>query len=164
MASLAIHRARAVVSAALDGLVVGGAEAALDQPPRTWARHRIYLALGAAVSTETVLRELPALHRVLRGLPAIPADPRDEAARLHQGLVTTGWGLAITLADGPLARVLRRHGVQRPHLLLGVVVGLATATSTLPVWWRRAGLQATEDQAAAELDAEFEQLLGPTAG
>jgi hypothetical protein len=164
MASLASHRVRAVVSAALDGLVVGGAEAARDQPPRSWARHRIHLALVAAVATETLLRELPALRRVVRGLPAVPADPRDETARLHQGLVTTGWGLAVTVADGPIARVLRRRGVGRPHLLIGVVVGVATAVTTLPVWWRRAGLKAAEDQAAAELDAEFEQLLGPTAG
>jgi hypothetical protein len=164
MASLASHRVRAVVSAALDGLVVGGAQAALDQPPRTWARHRVHLALAAAVATESVIRELPALRRVVRGLPAVPADPRDEAARLHRGLVTTGWGLVVTVADGPLTRLLRRRGVDRPHLLVGVAVGMATAVTTLPVWWHRAGLRAAEDQAAAELDAEFEQLLGPTAG
>ena len=90
MAAPVLHRVQAVASAALDGLVVGGAEAALDLPPRSWARARVYLAIGAAVTADIVVRELPALRRALRGLPVVPDDPQDRTARLHQALVITG--------------------------------------------------------------------------
>ncbi|MEX5719704.1 hypothetical protein [Geodermatophilus maliterrae] len=159
MAAPTSHRVTAVATAALDGLVVGGAEAALELPPRSWARARLYLAISAAVAAETVLREVPALRRVLRGLPALPDDPRDRAARLHQALVTTGWGLVVTVVDGPLARSLRRRGVTHPHLLLGVAVGAATAASTLPVWWRRATARIEEERVTAGLDDELAELL-----
>ena len=163
MASLASHRVRAVLSAALDGVVVGGAEAALDLPPRSWPRARVYLGLMTVVASETVARELPTLRRLLDGLPAAPDDPRDRSARLHQGLATTGWGLVVTIADGPLARALRRRGVQRPHLLLGVAVGVATAVSTVPVWWRRSGEKAADDayadRALADLNQELAEVL-----
>lgn len=163
MASLASHRVRAVLSAVLDGAVVGGAEAALDLPPRSWPRARVYLAITAAVAAETAARELPTLRRVLDGLPVVPEDPRQRSARLHQALVTVGWGLVVTVVDGPLAGALRRRGSARPHLLLGAAVGVATAASTLPVWWRRAGQQAADDaytdEALASLDAELAELL-----
>jgi hypothetical protein len=158
MAAPGIHRVRAVASAALDGLVVGAAEAALDLPPRSWARARVYAAVLAAVTAETVVRELPALRRALRGLPALPEDPDDRTARLHQTLATTGWGLVVTVVDGPLARALRRRGHTHPHLLLGVVAGVATAVSTAPVWWRRATARIAEDLSAG-LDEELTALL-----
>jgi hypothetical protein len=159
MASPTSHRVRAVASAALDGLVVGGAEAALDLPARSWARARVYLAITAAVTVETVLRDLPALRRAVRGLPALPDDPQDQAARLHQALVTTGWGLVVTVVDGPLARTLRRDGHAHPHLLLGVVAGVAAAASTAPVWWRLATARIAQDRATAGLDDELAELL-----
>ena len=159
MASPTSHRVRAVASAALDGLVVGGAEAALDLPARSWARARVYLAITAAVTVETVLRELPALRRAVRGLPALPDDPQDQAARLHQALVTTGWGLVVTVVDGPLARTLRRDGYAHPHLLLGVVAGVAATASTAPVWWRLATARIAQDRATAGLDDELAELL-----
>ncbi|MGR6963780.1 hypothetical protein ACU610_04890 [Geodermatophilus sp. URMC 61] len=158
MAAPGVHRVRAVASAAVDGLVVGAGEAARDLPPRSWARARVYAAILAAVTTETVVRELPALRRALRGLPVLPDDPEDRAARLHQALATTGWGLAVTIVDGPLARALRRRGLARPHLLLGVVVGVATAVSTAPVWWHRATARIAEDLSAG-LDDELAELL-----
>ena len=164
MASLAAHRVRAVLSAVLDGVVVGAAEAALDLPPRSWARARVYLGITAAVAAETAVRELPTLRRVLDGLPVVPEDPRQRSARLQQALVTTGWGLVVTVVDGPLARALRRRGATRPHVVLGVVVGVATAVSTVPVWWRRAGEKAADDAyeeaALATLDEELAELLG----
>ncbi len=159
MVSPTSHRVRAVASAALDGLVVGGAEAALDLPPRSWARARVYLAITGAVTAETVLRELPALRRALRGLPALPDDPQDQTARLHQALVTTGWGLVVTVVDGPLVRALRRRGHVHPHLLLGVVAGVATAASMVPVWWRRATARIAQDRSTAGLDDELAELL-----
>ena len=164
MASLASHRVRAVLSAALDGAVVGAAEAALDLPPRSWSRARVYLGITATVAAETVVRELPALRAVFDGLPVVPEDPRQRSARLSQALVTTGWGLVVTVVDGPLARALHRRGHARPHLLLGIAVGVATAVSTAPVWWRRAGERAADDayeeRALAGLDDELAELLG----
>ncbi|MGY1709586.1 hypothetical protein ACI8AC_08755 [Geodermatophilus sp. SYSU D00758] len=159
MASATSHRARAVASAALDGLVVGAAEAALELPARSPGRAGVYLATGAAVTAETVVRELPALRRAVRGLPALPDDPHDRAARVHQALVTTGWGLLVTAVDGPLARALRRRGHARPHLLLGVAVGVATAASTVPAWWRRATALIAADRMTAGLDDELAELL-----
>ena len=159
MAAPVLHRVRALGSAALDGLVVGAAEAALDLPPRSWARARVYSAVLGAVVVEPVVRELPALRRALRGLPVLPEDPEDRAARLHQALATTGWGLAVTVVDGPLARALRRRGHAHPHLLLGVVAGVATATSTVPVWWRRATARIVRDRSTAGLDDELAALL-----
>ncbi len=159
MAAPTSHRVRAVATAALDGLLVGGAEAALDLPARSWARARVYLALTAAVAAETLGSEWPALRRAVRGLPALPDDPHDRTARLHQALVTTGWGLAVTVVDGPLVGVLRRRGVRRPHLLVGAVAGVATAVSMTPVWWRRATARIAQERAIAGLDDELAELL-----
>ncbi|OMQ13992.1 hypothetical protein A7K94_0219770, partial [Modestobacter sp. VKM Ac-2676] len=63
MASLAAHRVHAVLSSVVDGVAVGGAEAALDHPARSAARRRVYLAGMAVVAAETVAHELPALRR-----------------------------------------------------------------------------------------------------
>ncbi|RFU22694.1 hypothetical protein [Geodermatophilus marinus] len=164
MASATSHRARAVTSAALDGLVVGAAEAALELPARSRGRAGVYLASGAAVAVETVVRELPALRRAVRGLPALPDEPHDRAARVHQALATTGWGLLVTAVDGPLARALRRRGHARPHLLLGAAVGLATAATTVPAWWRRATALITADRVAAGLDDELAELIRQSSG
>ncbi|SNS50328.1 hypothetical protein SAMN06893096_104399 [Geodermatophilus pulveris] len=159
MASATSHRVRAVVSAVVDGLVVGSAEAALELPARSWARARVYLAIGAAVTGETVVRELPTLRRALRGLPPLPDEPYDQTARLAQALVTTGWGLVATVLDGPVSRELSRRGHAHPHLLLGLVVGVATAVSAAPVWWRRATARIAQDRSTAGLDDELAELL-----
>ncbi|MGY1856219.1 hypothetical protein [Modestobacter sp. SYSU DS0290] len=159
MASLAAHRVHAVLSSVVDGVAVGGAEAALDHPARSAARRRAYLAVMAVVAAETIAHDLPALRRTFQGMPMEPADPADHAVLRHQGLVSTGWGLGVTAVHRPLARVLRRRGHRRPHLLLGVLAGVGTAACTLPVRWRRATERAAEDVAAARMDAELAQLL-----
>jgi hypothetical protein len=86
-------------------------------------------------------------------------SPGELANWLDQGLVTGAWGLAVTVADGPLARLLRRRGARRPHLLLGVAVGVATAASTLPARWRQATMRALTDRGTATLDDELAALL-----
>ncbi|GAA4750137.1 hypothetical protein GCM10023328_36050 [Modestobacter marinus] len=159
MASLASHRVHAVISTLVDGLTVGGAEAALDLPPRSAARFRVYSALMLTVAADAVAHDLPSLRRTFRGMPVESASPADRAVTRHQALATTGWGLAATAVHGPLARALRRRGHPRPHLLVGIVVGVGTAATTLPVRWRRATERAVEDLAAAQLDAELAQLL-----
>ncbi|WP_222193672.1 hypothetical protein [Modestobacter italicus] len=159
MASLASHRVHAVLSTVVDGLAVGGAEAALDHPARSAARLRVQLAVVAVVAAETVAHDLPALRRAFSGMPTQPTHPADQAVLRHQGLVRTGWGLGAAAVHGPLARALRRRGHRRPHLLLGVLAGVGTAACTLPVRWRRATERAAEDLAAAQLDDELAQLL-----
>ncbi|WNV77494.1 hypothetical protein [Geodermatophilus sp. DSM 44513] len=159
MASATSHRVRAVASAVLDGLVVGSAEAAMELPARSWARARVYAGILTAVAGVTVWRELPTLRRALRGLPPLPDEPHDQTARLAQAVVTTGWGLLATAADGPVSRALRRRGHAHPHLLLGVGVGVATALSTAPVWWRRAQARIAQDRSTAGLDDELAELL-----
>jgi hypothetical protein len=159
MASLASHRVHAVISTLVDGLMVGGAEAALDLPRRSAARRRLYLALMAAVAADTVAHDLPSLRRAFQGMPAEPASPADRAVLRHQGLATTGWGLVATVVDGPVVRALGRRGHPRPHLLVGVVAGVGAAATTLPVRWRRATERAIEDLATEQLDAELAQLL-----
>ncbi|MQA34201.1 hypothetical protein [Modestobacter roseus] len=163
MASLAAHRVHAVVSSVVDGVAVGGAEAALDLPPRSAARWRVYLAVMAAVAADTVAQDLPSLRRAFQGMPLEPTDPADHAVLRHQGLVSTGWGLGVTAVHRPLARALRRRGHRRPHLLLGVLAGIGTSACTLPVRWRRATERAAEDAAAARMDAELAELLTQSA-
>ena len=77
----------------------------------------------------------------------------------HQGVATMGWGLGASLVHRPVVRALARRGHRRPHLLVGIVVGVGAAATTLPVRWRRATERAIEDMAAAQLDAELAQLL-----
>jgi len=159
MASLAAHRLHAVVSTVIDGVLVGGAEAALDLPPRSAARRRWYLSLMALVAADAVANDLPALRRAFQGMPAEPPLPADRAVLRNTGLVTTAWGLAVTVVDGPIARELTRRGARRPHLLLGIGAGIGTAACMLPVRLRRAAGRAAEDRAAAELDEELAELL-----
>ena len=163
MASLATHRAHAVLSAAVDGLSVGGVEAALDLPARSAARRRLYVALMAAASADTVAHELPALRRAFRGMPLEPTLPADRAVVRHRGVASGAWGVAVAVVHGPVARVLRRRGAARPHLLIGLVAGVGTAATTFPVRWRRAAERAAEDRAAAELDQELAELLAQSA-
>jgi hypothetical protein len=157
--SFTAHHARALVSSTVDGLSVGLAEAALDHPARSPARRRLYLASGAAAMADAAVHELPALRRAAHGVDPEPPSPGELANRLDQGLVTCAWGLAVTVADGPLARVLRRRGARRPHLLLGVAVAAATAASTLPGRWRQATMRALTDRGTATLDDELAALL-----
>ena len=159
MASLAAHRVHAVVSAVIDGVVVGGAEAALDWPPRSAARWRRYLALTALVAADTVAHDLPSLRRAFQGMPPEQPLPADRAVLRNTGLVTTAWGLAVTVVDGPIARALSAGGHRRPHLLLGIAAGVGCAACMLPVRWRRAGERAAEDASAARLDDELAELL-----
>ena len=159
MASLLRHRARAVVSSLLDGVLVGGAEAALDLPARSRQRAAVYAALLAATAADTVVKELPTLRRMARGLPPHPTPESDSAAGMRAGLISAGWGLLVTVVDGPAARALTRRGHRHPHLLLGVLTGVATALSTLPVWWDRATARAAADEASEALDRELEALL-----
>ncbi|MCZ2807362.1 hypothetical protein O2W18_19830 [Modestobacter sp. VKM Ac-2983] len=159
MASLAAHRVHAVISTLVDGLLVGGAEAALDLPPRSAARLRVYLALMGATAADTIAHDLPALRRTFQGMPTEPTPPADQAVTRHQALATMAWGLAATAVHRPAVRALRRRGHRRPHLVVGVVVGVGAAASTLPVRWRRATERAIDDLATAQLDAELAQLL-----
>ena len=55
MATGTRHRARALVSSALDGVLVGAAEAALDHPKRSPARRRTYLVIGGALLTLSLI-------------------------------------------------------------------------------------------------------------
>ncbi|MCZ2837488.1 hypothetical protein [Modestobacter sp. VKM Ac-2985] len=159
MASLAAHRVHAVISTLIDGLTVGAAEAALDLPPRSAARLRVYLAMMAAVAADTVAHDLPALRSAFQGMPSEGTSPADRAVNRHQALATTAWGVAAMAAHGPVVRALRRRGHRRPHLLVGVVAGVGAAATTLPVRWRHATELAIEDMATAQLDAELAQLL-----
>ncbi len=160
MASLTRHRLRAVLSSLVDAVEVGGAEAALDFPPRSRERAAVYAGVTAVAATDTLVPELPTLRRALRGLPPEPTLPADRTAVLRQALVSGAWGLLVTVVDGPAARALRRRGHQRPHLLLGVLAGVATALSTLPIWWDRAAARAAADEASEALDRELAELLG----
>jgi len=159
MATLLRHRAHAVVSSVVDGLLVGGAEAALDLPARSRQRAVVYTGLLALTGADTLAKELPALRRMARGLPPEPVPGFESLAAVRSGLVCGAWGLLATVADGPLARVLRRRGARHPHLLIGLLVGTATALSTLPVWWGRAADRAAADEASEALDRELEELL-----
>jgi hypothetical protein len=81
---------------------------------------------------------------------------------MRSGLVCGAWGLVVSIADGPAARALSRRGCRRPHLLLGVLAGTATALSTLPIWWDRATARAAADEASDALDRELAELLAET--
>ena len=160
MASLTRHRLRAVYSSVVDAVLVGGAEAALDLAPRSRERAAVYVGLTAVAAADALAPELPTLRRAVRGLPLEPPLPADRTAVLRQGLVCGAWGLLVSIVDGPAARALRRRGHQRPHLLLGVLAGVATALSTLPIWWDRAAARAAADEASEALDRELAELLG----
>jgi hypothetical protein len=154
------HHARAVLRCATDGLMIGLAEAALDHPARSRGRRRLNLAALAAVATDSVVQELPWVRLLLvHGTPPDPVATEDLDVLVRQGLAALGWGLAVTVVDGPLAPVLRRRGVTRPHALMGVVVGLLTAATTLPGWWRQADERAAVERETARLDEELAELL-----
>jgi hypothetical protein len=155
MASLPRHRMRAVLSSLVDGFLVGGAEAALDLPPRSRQRATVYAALLVVTGADALVKELPSLRRIARGLPTEPVPSTDSSAAMHSGLVCGAWGLVATVVDGPAARALGSHGHRHPHLLLGVLVGTATALSTLPIWWDRAAVRAAADEASDALDREL---------
>jgi hypothetical protein len=158
------HHARAVVRCATDGLLIGLAEAALDHPARSRVRRRLYLTAAAAVAADSVVQEEPWLRLLLSGTRPEPPATEDLRVVVRQGVIACGWGLVVTVVDGPLAPVLRRHGVRRPHALLGVLVGVATAVGTLPGWWRQAEERAAVEQATARLDEELAELLDQPAG
>ena len=163
MAPLLRHRLLAVVHCLVDGLLVGGAEAALDLPARSRQRAAVYGSLVAVSAGDLLVKELPALRRMVRGLPPDPAPEGERAAGMRVGLVSGAWGLLATVLDGPAVRALSRRGVRRPHLLVGVLAGAATALSTLPVWWEQAAARAAADEASEALDRELAELLAETA-
>ncbi|SDG60953.1 hypothetical protein [Klenkia brasiliensis] len=148
------HRARALVSSVLDGVVVGAGEAALDHPKRSPARRRTYAALAGAVLADAALSEVPTVRAIAAGRPPRPVSPPEQQLGIAAGLVSVGWGLLTTVVDGPLARALARRGVARPHLVLGVAAGAVTAVSTLPLWWRRGTLRIAADERQAREDAD----------
>ena len=155
MARPAQHRARALLSSALDGVVVGAAQAALDHPRRSTARRRLYAGIATAVATDALAAELPTLQAVAAGRPPRPAHPEEQQLSVTAGLVAVGWGLTATVLDGPLARALARRGHDRPHLALGIGVGLLTAASTLPFWWRRSTVRIADDVTLAAEEADL---------
>lgn len=155
MATGSRHRVRALVSSALDGVVVGAAEAALDHPKRSPARRRTYLGISGALLADVLVGELPTVRAIAAGRPPRPVDPAQQQLAVAAALVSAGWGLVVTVVDGPLAQVLVRRGVDRPHLVLGIATGAVTAVSTLPMWWRRATLRIREDERAAAEAADL---------
>jgi hypothetical protein len=159
MASLTRHRVRAVVGSLVDGVLTGGAEAALDLPARSRQRATVYAALLGLAAADALVPELPMLRRAVRGLPPDPVPPQERASALYSGLVCGVWGLVATIADGPAARALRGRGIRRPHLLIGVLVGTATTVSTLPIRWDQAAAAAAADEASEALDRELAELL-----
>ncbi|MEI4270858.1 hypothetical protein TEK04_03895 [Klenkia sp. LSe6-5] len=148
------HRARAVVSSVLDGVVVGLGEAALDHPRRSAARRRAHLGVGALVLAHAAADELPTVQAIAAGRPPRTATPAEQQLSVAAGLVSVGWGFLATAVDGPLARALVRRGVARPHLVVGLVAGVLTTVSTLPLWWRRSTLRIAEDERQAREDAD----------
>jgi hypothetical protein len=163
VAPLHRHRALALARALVDGLLVGGAEAARDLPARSLSRARLYAGLLALGGADGLVRELPALRQALQGLPPQPRPAGAPGADVQEALRTAACGVLVTIVDGPAAQVLRRRGVRRPHLLIGLVAGLATSALTVPVHWRQAAARAAEDHATADLDAELAQLLEESA-
>ena len=159
MASLTRHRVRAVVSCVLDGVLVGGAEAALELPARSRQRATAYGVLLTVTAVDALAPELPQLRRAFHGLTPDPTPPADRTAVLRSGLVCGAVGLAATVVRGPAVQALRARGSRRPHLVLGLLTGLATALGTLPVWWDRAAARAAADEASEALDRELEELL-----
>ena len=164
MAPSTPHRVRALASSVLDGVVVGGTQAALDHPKRSAARRRTYAAVGTAVLTDTVLGELPTLRHITAGRPPRPVDPAEQQLGIAAGAVSAAWGVLVTVVDGPLGRALVRRGVARPHLVLGVATGVLTAASTLPLWWRRARLRTEQDARAATEAADLAAWEAELAG
>ena len=161
---MTFHHVRAVVRCATDGLTIGLSEAASGHPARSRGRRRLYLAGAAAVAADTVVQYEPWLRSLLAGgQPEAPAT-EDRHVVVRQTAVLAGWWLALTVADGPLALALERRGVRRPHVVLGVLAGVATAASTLPGWWRQADEWAAVDRATARLDEELAELLDQPAG
>jgi hypothetical protein len=158
------HHARAVLRCATDGVTLGLAEAALDLPARSRARRRLYLAVAAAFAADGLVQELPWVRLLVEGSTPDRPAAEDLDVLVRQGALAVGWGLLVTVVDGPLAPVLRARGVRRPHLLIGVVAGLCTAASTLPGWWRQAEERAAVEQATARLDEELAELLDQPAG
>jgi hypothetical protein len=148
------HRARAVVSSVLDGVVVGLGEAALDHPRRSAARRRSHLGVGALVLAHAAADELPTVQAIAAGRPPRTAGPAEQQLSVATGLVSVGWGFLATAVDGPLVRVLLRRGVARPHLVVGVVAGVLATASTLPLWWRRSTLRIADDARQAREDAD----------
>ncbi|MCV2491478.1 hypothetical protein OF117_19210 [Geodermatophilus sp. YIM 151500] len=159
MASLTSHRVQAVAGSLVDGLVVGVTEAALDHPGRSAARRRLYLVLAASVVADALWRDWPALRSAAAGMPDDARDSAELTVLVRRSLLTLGWSAVVTVVDGPLARLLRRHGARRPHLLIGMVAGAAGGLCTLPVLWARAADRAEGDRAAQELDDEIAELL-----
>jgi hypothetical protein len=148
------HRARAVVSSVLDGVVVGLGEAALDHPRRSAARRRSQLGVGALVLAHAAVDELPTLQAIAAGRPPRQAAPAEQQLSMGAGLVSVGWGFLATAVDGPLGRALTRRGVARPHLLVGVAAGALATATTLPLWWRRATLRIADDERRDREDAD----------
>lgn len=148
------HRARAVVSSVLDGVVVGLGEAALDHPRRSAARRRTHLGVGALVLAHAAVDELPTVQAIAAGRPPRPVAPAEQQLSMAAGLVSVGWGFLATVVDGPLARRLVARGVTRPHLVVGLAAGALATATTLPLWWRRATLRITDDERQAREDSD----------
>ena len=161
---MTLHHVRAVVRCAADGLVLGLGEAALEHPAHSRGRRRLYLTAAGVMVADGVVQEEPALRLLVQGLQPDPPATEDFRVLLRQSVITCGWGLLVTVVDGPLAPVLRRHGVRRPHVLMGLLAGVATAAGTLPGWWRQADERAAVDRATARLDEELAELLDQPAG
>ena len=161
---MTLHHARAVVRCAADGLAIGLFEAAEEHPARSRGRRRLYLVGAVALVADTVVQQEPWLRSLLEGTPPEPPADEDRHVVVRQTAIVAGWWLVVTVADRPLASALRRHGVRRPHVLMGVLAGVATAASTLPGWWRQADERAAVDRATARLDEELAELLDQPAG
>ena len=162
VATLRRYRVQATARCVVDGLLVGGAEAAAELPPRSRSRALAYAGVLWLAAAEAVVRELPVLREAFRGLPPQPRPVGEQEAEVQVAVRTLACGLAVTLADRPLSRALRRAGVTRPRLLIGALAALVTAAVTAPVHRRQAAVRAAEEQSAADLDAELAQLLAET--
>ncbi|MEU2349937.1 hypothetical protein [Modestobacter sp. NPDC049651] len=156
-------RVQAAARCVVDGLLVGGAEAAAELPPRSRPRALASAGVLTLAATDAVVRELPVLRETFRGLPPQPRPPGEQEAELAVAVRTLACGLVVAVADRPLTRVLRRRGVRRPRLVLGLLAALVTAAVTAPVHRRLAAVRAAERQSAADLDAELAQLLAEEA-
>ena len=153
----AVATASAVLSALADGTVVALSYVTEDLPKgRGTPRRRIRVggvaAYAALMAVDAVGWDL--LTRPPGGALVRPPAPEVEAADRRYLVAATAGTVVLAGTGKAVGSLARRRGSTRPHLVFGIVAGVATTAATLPLWLAKARARVAAAEEGTGHDAQ----------